>query len=246
MTAVCGIWILLSGQVGATLPDSPWQLQPQNAATPAGQSLIVDPQVDAALRRLETYDPYATRIIRSTLDVNRSNAAAAARRFPTTPVYTPPPANNGQPQQPAHGYYTPPPLGSGPVPPPAYGPQGPYSSRQLSTSRVSSMQGHLPQMPTALPAKPFSDYTPPPPLSHYDLYRYDNDFSLVNRYMAAPLARQQQFMNQTRANVQDLQTATRYQQQNLQQLDRRTQPAHGTSAPGYFMNFRQYYPGFGQ
>ena len=83
--------------------------------------------------------------------------------------------------------------------------------------------------------------------------------------MAAPLPHQQQLMSLTRANVQDLQSAARcqgqdlrqldprtqpsaarYQGQDLWQLDPRTQPTHGTSAPGYFMNFHQYYPGFGQ
>ena len=247
MTAAFGIWIVLLGQPGVELPGSPWRLQPQNPAVPPGQESILDPQVASALHRLETYDPYAAGIIKSSLDANRSNAATAARRFPTTPVYTPPPPSSGQVRQPSYGYYTPPPFVSGQAQRPVSRYQGPYSPRQLSASRVSSMQGRLPQMPTALPAKPFSDYTPPPPLSRYDLYRYDNNFDGINRYMAAPLARQQQFMNQTRANVQDLQSAARYQQQDLEQLDRRTQPAHGTSAPAsYFMNFRQYYPGFGQ
>ena len=101
-------------------------------------------------------------------------------------------------------------------------------------------------MPTVLAEKPFSDYTPPPPLSYYDLYRYDNDFEFVNRYMAAPLATQQNFNQQTRTGLQSLRAAERYQQQNIQQLDRRTQPTHGASGSGYYMNFHNYYPGFGQ
>jgi len=245
MTATLGIWIMLIG-VTPGESDNPWELKWQNPAGPTNEMPILDREATQALQKFEAYDPRAAGVIKSTLKLARSSSIERARRFPTTPTYVPPPPNFGQAPRPAYGYYTPPPLGSGPARQPVAGYRAPYSPRQLSASRVSSMQGRLPQMPTALPAKPFSDYVPPAPLSHYDLYRYDNDFGAFNRYLAVPLARQQQLMNQTRANVQDLRSAAAYQQQNLQQLDRRTQPTHGTGAPGYFMNFRQYYPGFGQ
>jgi len=176
---------------------------------------------------------------------------------------------NGYPPPSAGPAYAPP-GGYMPVPPTAYRslgsgiaganpmlpPTGPVGSGTMPSYGVtSSTAGHLVPaigttpgvIPGALAERPFSDYTPPPIYSPYmELFRTDNNQGRLSNYyyFYKPEVGQQVFNRQTQGSLNSLQSTTRVQGSQLQQVEQRVQPPTQT-APG-FMNFQQYYPGLKQ
>jgi hypothetical protein len=98
-------------------------------------------------------------------------------------------------------------------------------------------------------AKPFSGYRAPSNSSPYmDLYRpgsvlggYDNYTNLVR-----PRLDQQNLNRQVTNDVRGLEMSTQAQGQTIQQLDQSNRGAGRTNVGDYYMNFRQYYPGYGR
>ena len=136
---------------------------------------------------------------------------------------------------------------------------GRYASFAVPQSTGAlGLQGRPPSAPSAVGGKPFGNYTPPPTISPYmNLYRegvtgIDNYNALVR-----PVIEQQQRNQQTQRELSRLQQSTRAQTSNLQRLNQQTNP-YQRAVPGYgsagqqsqrpagYMNYHQYYPGFGR
>lgn len=136
-----------------------------------------------------------------------------------------------------------------PVSPTAFrGPIGPTAipGQPPAGYAPASIQPYVPPAPTAVADKPFSGYTPPPAYSPYmNLFRNDNNRGQINNYysLVRPIQEQQQVNSQTQNRLQSLQSTTRAQGSQLQQIDQRTQPPAPTSANPSFMNYQHYYPG---
>ena len=116
-----------------------------------------------------------------------------------------------------------------------------------------------PRRPTSLPSaagqKPFSGYEPPPTLSPYmNLYRdpvggIDNYNALVR-----PVIEERRRAQSVQHELNRLRRAASVQGRNINQLERRTNPYQRRAAspnssgqqPAMFMNYNNYYPGFGK
>jgi hypothetical protein len=156
----------------------------------------------------------------------------AAQTFPTPPTaYR---ALGGPPAAPTAA----PPISSGLPALPASGTPSPgYAPAAINPGVAPS--------PTAISQKPFSGYSPPPTYSPYmNLFRTDNDRGRVNNYysLVRPAVDQQRVNYQTQNSLQSLQTTTRVQGSQLEQLNQRTQPPRPAANPS-FMNYQNYYPG---
>jgi hypothetical protein len=101
-------------------------------------------------------------------------------------------------------------------------------------------------MAAAVGEKPFSNYTPPPVYSPYmNLFRNDNDRGRINNYynLVRPMVEQQNLNYQTQNRLQSLQSTTRQQGSQLQQIDQRVMPSSPFGSNPNFMNTGQFYPG---
>ncbi len=136
-----------------------------------------------------------------------------------------------------------------PVSPTAFrGPLGPTAvpSQPPAGHAPAAIQPYVPPAPTAIAEKPFSGFTPPPAYSPYmNLFRNDNNRGRINNYysLVRPMQEQQQVNSQTQYKLQSLQSTTRAQGSQLQEIDQRTQPPVPASTNPSFMNYQHYYPG---
>lgn len=101
----------------------------------------------------------------------------------------------------------------------------------------------LPQPAPALGGqKPFADYRQPSPVSPYMNLYQPHAFGVdpYNQFVRPQLA-QQAFNQQTQSQIQNLQSANNTQGAALQYYHDQMMPIRGAT----FMQFQQYYPGFG-
>lgn len=99
--------------------------------------------------------------------------------------------------------------------------------------------------PYVLDQKPFTGYSPGPVVSPYmNLYLGNNGAGIVNNYYSVvqPMLQQQNMNRQTEQSLRELRIQNRLQQSQLQQLNRQTPGAQGSS----FMNYGGYYPSIGR
>jgi hypothetical protein len=93
--------------------------------------------------------------------------------------------------------------------------------------------------------KPFSGYTPSPTVSPYlNLFRNSN--SDVNNYttLVQPYLQQEQQTRVIGGEIRGLQSAARVQTSVLQKLGKRTETVGGTTAPEFYQNYKDFFPGF--
>jgi hypothetical protein len=123
------------------------------------------------------------------------------------------------------------------------------ASRQISNlvaqqAQESRLEPARPN-PVARPGKPFAGYTAPPTTSPYmNLYRRGAGDSDNYTTLVRPLVEQQHENRVFGGEIRGLQSATRLQTSALYKLGKQPQTQAGTTAPEYFMNYRDYYPGF--
>lgn len=192
---------------------------PRPFAPTAGVSIVPSPTSGATMQRngypAGTGVPGATAVVTPGYGYNTGATAAYGNPSPTSTIPVSPTALRAL---------------SGPSP--------------ASYAPASSQPGVAPA-PAAVAEKPFSGYTPPPVYSPYmNLFRNDNDRGRINNYYSfvRPMQEQQRINYQTQNTIQSLQSTTRAQNSQLQQIDQRTQPPVPTSNPS-FMNYQHYYPG---
>ncbi len=86
----------------------------------------------------------------------------------------------------------------------------------------AAMASRMPRPSSALPTKPYSNYSPPPVLSPYmNLFRNDSDFGRVNNYysLVKPQLDQRAYDQRMQNQIQLLQNQARTQAQELNRLN---------------------------
>lgn len=114
-----------------------------------------------------------------------------------------------------------------------------------SQAALGAMSGSRPSARRTASSKPFSSYSPKPGVSPYmNLFRTDN-FSGIDNYnlYVRPTMRQQQTNRQTRTELNSLRSNSGAHGTQLRDLNQRTDTLQGTSQPGRFGNYLDYYPG---
>jgi len=81
-----------------------------------------------------------------------------------------------------------------------------------------------------------------------NLFRPDNDLGTINNYysLVKPLVDQQNANAMFGGQIRGLQNSNYLQGTAIQQIGRETQALQGIATPQYFMNYQEYYPGFGR
>jgi len=124
------------------------------------------------------------------------------------------------------------------------GAMGQLRGAQMPTGTASFMTP-----PSAMPDKAFSGYRPPSGVSPYmNLFRRGDDLGTIDNYTSLVRPElEQRYMNQRLGNdIRGLQNSTRMQGMNLQHLNRETRTLQGVGTPQFYMNYGNYYSGYGQ
>lgn len=124
----------------------------------------------------------------------------------------------------------------------------PLVRNTLDQSRGSAFMGNSGSaMQGAMPEKAFAGFRPTSGVSPYmNLFRVQGDI-LDNYTSLVRPAIEQRFLNQQfNRDLRGLETNTRTQNVNLQQLYRSNQTLQGVATPQFYMNYQDYYPGSGQ
>ncbi|MCR4415712.1 MAG: hypothetical protein NUV77_25140 [Thermoguttaceae bacterium] len=125
----------------------------------------------------------------------------------------------------------------------------PYVTNPLPISPAPAGYG-APPSASALHEKPFSDYRPSSPISPYmHLYRFNP--SGIDNYnlFVRPVIEQQAFNRQATRELHTLRSAAQSHGAAIDRLDQGGHPWLGRGlqpTAATYMNFRQYYPGFGR
>jgi hypothetical protein len=111
---------------------------------------------------------------------------------------------------------------------------------------MQNMQGGLP----AATEKAFSSYRPPSGISPYmNLFRTGNALGTIDNYttLVRPELDQRYLNRQLGQDVQGMQQRARMQQLQMQQLNQQQNRApQGIGTPQFYMNYGNFYPGYGQ
>lgn len=219
---------------GATIPAQPAVTSAINPTVPrpvaptAGINVVPNPTNGAAMQRgypIDTRMPGATTVV--TPGYGYNTGATAAYGYSPAALPVSPTALRAL---------------SGPSPAPGRVPAGGPTTGYAP----ASIQPNVGPAPTVVAEKPFSGYAPPPVYSPYmNLFRNDNDRGRINNYysLVRPMQEQQRINYQTQNTLQSLQSTTRAQGSQLQQIDQRMQAPVPQSTNPSFMNYQNYYPG---